>query len=1025
MSENNKHWKSLTELRTPMRANILKEREFSEETKEEFSLNQLKGISRRKFLALSAATAAIVTTACTNYRDKGAIVPYNQKPENVLPGKPNFYSSTCTGCANHCGILIKTREGRPIKVDGNPDHPISKGKICATGQAIILNLYDPERLKKPMVRENGKLQEIPWDSAFSELNNLVRSASSRNKEIALILKPVFSPSFAKLLEGFKSKFPTTNIYVYDFLEPTAKVKAWRKIYLDNNLPDYDFVQARIIVALESNFLANEGNFVKNIRQFVARRDVNKPQEFNRLYVFEGDLTLTGANADYRFSLNPSLLSSLLSSLINEILSKHYNNLQNKNFPKEKILKNLANQSLAEFSKISAIPLSHLELLVTDLISNQGQSLIVSGESLPEDVHLLTFLLNEILGNSKLYVTKPKPRIPVSTVDEFIKLIRKIENGDVGLVINIDCNPVFHFPDDLGLKQGFAKVPFVATLIEDFNETAQNSKLILPINHNFESWGDYYDGYGLFSTIQPVVEPIFGTYQKEEILLGLIDGQLRPGSYHKFVINLWKEEIYPNSKSGVDFEQFWFSVLHNGVFTIPEKQTAVSYQANFDFLGNIQMNLAAEPAKWTLVIKKPYFIKDGKYLNNGWLLELPHPISKVTWDNYAAISEKDAKSLNLENGSIIRINRGNKLLEIPVFIVPGIAPKTLVIEAGFGRESVSIIGTDVGVNPLKLLNLEDLSNGFIFKDIEVFRTEKTRKLASTVEHHSLNDSFVKDLHRSRHIIQDGILEKFVSGNIKIHRAKELISIIPEVKYTGVKWAMVIDLNKCVGCNSCVTACNVENNVPIVGKEQVIRGREMQWIRIDTYFSGTPEKPSVNFQPMLCQHCDDAPCENVCPVVATNHSPDGLNQMIYNRCVGTRYCSNNCPYKVRRFNFYDFRNHFADGYLYKEPLRLLNNPEVTIRSRGVMEKCTFCIQRIAEARQDAISNGRQLKGTDVKTACQEACPAEAIIFGDMNDKDSELYYWRSHKLGYFVLEELNIKPNVTYIAKLWNKKSEEVS
>ena len=1020
----NKIWKGLTELRNPERSRLLKEQEFSAETKEDFELSQLGGISRRKFLALSAATAAIATTACTNYRDKGSIVPYNQKPENVLPGKPNFYSSTCTGCANHCGILIKTREGRPIKVDGNPDHPVNKGKICAIGQASILNLYDPERVKKPIKKENGKSRELDWDSALAELVNQVRSAVSRNQEIALIAKPVFSPSTARLLEEFKKRFGTTTIYTYDFLESFAKLNAWKQIYPKSDLPEFDFSRAKIVVALESNFLATEGNFVKNIRQFVSNRNVDKPEEFNRLYAFEGDLSLTGANADYRFPLHPSLFPLLLATLINEILSKYSNRLLNNKFPKDKILGLVANQNLENFSGKSGINKSYLELLVKDLIDNQGKALIVTGDSLSEDVHLLAFLLNEILGNTKLYTAKPKPRFSNSSFDDFVQLSKKINAGQVGVIINVDCNPLFHFPEDLGLKQGFSKVPFVVTLTEDNNETAEASNLILPINHNFESWGDYYDGNNLYSTIQPVIEPIFGTFQKEDILLGLVNGQLRAGAFHKFLMDFWKKEIYPSSNFGVDFEQFWFSVLHDAVYIPPSNTVINSYEASFDFIEHKKL-IAELTNDWTLVIKKPYFVGDGKYMNNGWLLELPHPITKVTWDNYAAISEKDAKNLKLENGSVVKLQRSGKEIEVPVFIVPGIAEKTIVIEAGFGREVVSVVGKDVGVNPIKLFGLDNSSNGYVFQDIKIIPTGKFRQIASTVEHHSLNDTGLKDLHKSRHIIQEGTLDEFVSGKMEIHRAKELISIIPEVKYTGVKWAMVIDLNKCVGCGACVTACNVENNVPIVGKDQVVRGREMQWIRIDTYFSGTPENPSVSLQPMLCQHCDDAPCENVCPVVATNHSPDGLNQMIYNRCVGTRYCSNNCPYKVRRFNFYDFRDRFADGYLYKDSLRLLNNPEVTVRSRGVMEKCTFCIQRIAEARQDALANGRQLKGTDVKTACQEACPAEAIIFGDMHDKDSELYYWRNHKLGYFVLEELNIKPNVTYIAKLRNKKSEEVA
>lgn len=1015
-----KYWKSFVDLKSKTLSKALKQQEFSYETTQDFHLNQLDDISRRRFLALSAATVAIATTSCTNYRDKGSIVPYNKKPENVLPGKPSYYASTCTACSNHCGILIKTREGRPIKVDGNPDHPLSRGKICARGQASILNLYDPEKIKKPLKKEGEKFTEINWELAFSELLTNLNTASNNGKEIAIVTKPIYSPSLAKLMSEFQKKFPTTKIYSYEFLESYAKFNAWNKIYPNSEIPEYDFSSAKIVVSLESNFLANEGNFVKNIRQFSEKRNVDKLKDFNRLYSIEGDLSLTGANADYRIPLNPAYHFEFLATVLNEMLTNNFNRIQNKNFPSKDVLFLVMSHNLEQFSNKTGIDKKIIKTLVDDLLNNQGSSIIVAGDSVQEDVHLLAFLVNEILGNTKVYKQKPKPSIPKSSLDDFVQLTKKIQNGQVGAILTLDCNPVFHFPKDFQIKQAIENVPFSCAFSEDINETTWHSKLILPINHNFESWGDFCDGYSFFSTIQPVIEPIFGTYQKEDVLFGLIEGKLSSNAFHKFLMNFWKEEVYPKSNSGVEFEQFWFGVLHDGVFP-HEEQENLSFIPSYNFI--YDWRPLAKESDWSLVIKKPYFVGDGKFLNNGWLLELPHPITKVTWDNYLAISENDAKSLNLQNGSIVRIEYNGKSFEAPVFIVPGIAKKTLIIEAGFGRKVVNIIGQNVGFNPVNILSKDDLEKGYILHNINISATGKNYKLASTVEHHSLNDTFIKDLHKERHIIQEGTVDEYKKGKLQIKRSKEHISIIPEIKYSGVKWAMVIDLNKCVGCGACVTACNVENNVPVVGKDQVLRDREMQWIRIDTYFSGTTDNPSLNLQPMLCQHCDDAPCENVCPVVATNHSPDGLNQMIYNRCVGTRYCSNNCPYKVRRFNFYDFRNHFANGYFYKDSLKLLNNPEVTVRSRGVMEKCTFCIQRITEARQDALANGRELKGTDVKTACQEACPANAIIFGDMHDKNSELYYWRNHKLGYFVLEELNIKPNVTYIAKLRNKKSKE--
>ncbi len=1020
MKMDKKYWKSLDELKFPTKSEILKQTEFAENIKEEFDISKLNDMSRRKFLAISAATLALATTACKNYRDKGEIVPYNQKPENILPGKANYYSSTCTGCANHCGILIKTREGRPIKVDGNPDHPGNRGKICATGQATILDLYNPERYKKPLVKRNGKWQEVDFTGAFSDLIGAINNTIKEGKEIVFFSKPIFSPSFAKILGEFQQKYPSTKIYTYEFLEPYAKEKAWKELYPDAPLHEVDISKVKIILAVESNFLATEGTFIKNIRDFVGNRNVDNPKNFNRLYAIESDLSLTGANADYRLPLNPTQFSNFLGAIINEIIEKNYDKVLNKNFPLSFLKEKFGSFKIEEFAKQNNINISLLKSIVNDLIENQGSAAVITGDSVTYETHFFGFILNEILSNTKCYRKRPTPIFPLSTLDDLVKLQEELNNGKVGLVVNLDCNPVFHFPKDLDFANAFKKIPYVFTLVESENETAVNSTHIIPISHNFESWGDFFNGWNVYSIAQPLIEPLYGTYQKESIILALLESKMAYDNYHKYIKNYWQSEIYPKSDSEVSFEQFWFSVLHDGVLVISND---LKEQLICNFKAIEKLETKPKEKVWSLVVKKPYFIGDGKFLDNPWILELPHPISKVTWDNYLAISESEAKNLNLTSGDFVTVDYNGKSFEAPVFILPGISEKTITIEAGFGRENVGTIGKDVGFNPIVLLSKNNFSDGYILSNIKITKQNKKYRIASTVEHHSLNDSFVKDLHKSRHIIQEGYLDEYINGKLEIHRVKEKLSIIPEIKYSGLKWAMAIDLNKCIGCGACITACNVENNVPVVGKDQVLRGREMQWIRVDTYFSGTVDNPQVSIQPMLCQHCDDAPCENVCPVVATNHSPDGLNQMVYNRCVGTRYCSNNCPYKVRRFNFYDFRDHFANGFFYQDSLKLLNNPEVTVRSRGVMEKCTFCIQRITEARHNALAQGTELKGSDVKTACQEACPAEAIIFGDMHDKNSEIYYWRNHKLGYFVLEELNIKPNVTYIAKLRNKKQED--
>jgi molybdopterin-containing oxidoreductase family iron-sulfur binding subunit len=437
--------------------------------------------------------------------------------------------------------------------------------------------------------------------------------------------------------------------------------------------------------------------------------------------------------------------------------------------------------------------------------------------------------------------------------------------------------------------------------------------------------------------------------------------------------------------------------------------------------------ALPPEKgFTLSLCQSHFIGDGRFANNGWLHELPDPITKIVWDNYAAMSPASATALGVQSGDHVEIVLPHGKAKAPVFVQAGQADNHLSIALGYGRTNAGPIGDGVGVSLGSLLSGSTMEGLRHLTGAVVARAEGRTELVSTQEHHSLDDALVAEAHLQRKIIREGTLEQYRDDPGFIHREKhELFSISKEVTYDGLKWAMSIDLNKCVGCNACVAACDVENNIPVVGKEQVARGREMQWIRIDRYYAGSADAPRLSHQPMLCQHCDNAPCENVCPVVATTHSPDGLNQMVYNRCVGTKYCSNNCPYKVRRFNFFDWRDHLADGYYEQEPASLVHNPEVTVRSRGVMEKCTFCVQRIMEARQHAAEQGRSLNGRDVTTACQQACPAQAIVFGDMNDPASEVSRHRTHELGYHVIDWVNARPNVTYIARLRNSHPESHS
>jgi molybdopterin-containing oxidoreductase family iron-sulfur binding subunit len=1009
MAHNPIYWKSLRALEENTSAASPDAHEFMDGVTNDFSPAELSGMSRKQFLALLAASAAFTAAGCSNYRDKGEIVPYTKKPEEVTPGIPNYYASTCTGCSQACGILIKTREGRPIKIDGNPDHPVNRGKICAKGQASILNLYDPYRLRKPQYgNASGKNGDVSWKQTDGEIIRCLEETVHSGKEIAIVARAINSPTTKKLLDDFKTKYPTTKVYSYSLFNNETRRKAWQTCYGSMDVPVIEWEKAKIILALESDFLGTDGMVVEQIRKFTDARDIMKSKNFNRFYCIEGSMSLTGANADYRLRLRPDAQLEFVLSLAKELGG-------------DKVPTSL---SLWDFAQKYGLSIEVLKRLVDDLLNHRGEAMIYAGNILSEEVHCVVNYLNELLGNTILF---QKERSAVNVVslsyqEEIETLVGGMKSGRVGVVIHFDSNPHYHLPKEFGYEEALKSVPVSVSLVEADNETSCSCTFVLPMNHAFESWGDYQIRSGVLSLQQPVIAPLYDTRQKEAVLLSWMNKNqpYKETLYHEYLMSRWEREVFPKLKLKVDFKTFWYSSLHDGVIEFSEP-----IKSNRKFYTNALTSIALLPISgMTVALTESYFLGDGSFANNGWLQELPDPISKIVWDNFAAISPKTAASLNVATNDVVEINMPQGAVTMPVFLQPGQADDFISLSLGYGRTHAGPVGNNVGVNANQVLSKLSFTGSRVFSGATITKTVNTYELVSTQEHHSLDDAFTKDLHLKRKIIREGTLAAYDKNPNFLHEEKtELLSITKEVEYKGVKWAMAIDMNKCIGCNACVAGCNVENNIPVVGKEQTEKGRAMQWIRIDRYYSGTDADPSLSHQPMLCQHCDNAPCENVCPVVATNHSPDGLNQMIYNRCVGTKYCSNNCPYKVRRFNFFNWRNSFADGYYEEQPVSLVHNPEVTVRSRGVMEKCTFCIQRIMEARQHAIEQGRELKGSDVKTACQDACPATAIVFGDMNDSNSEVSKYRTHTLGYHVLEETNVRPNVTYLAKLRNIESEK--
>lgn len=994
--------------------------EFKEGVKEDFNPANLSGMSRRKFLALIGASAALAGAGCADYPDKGEIIPYTNKPEEVTPGKANYYASISWADQSGTGILIKTREGRPIKVDGNPDHPVSKGKVGAQTQAHIMNLYDPERLDSPLEKTaHGLFTKSSWQNLntkiISALNNL------NGKEIAIISHKVQSPTTKKVFDEFISKYPSAKVYSYELFNSQIRNSAWNKCYGHEPFPLIKWNKAKVILALEADFLGVGEDKVENARLFTEARNVMDIKNFSRLYAVEGNYSLTGMNADYRLRLRPDAQYEFVMCIINEIIKKGGSQIT---FDAQ----TFNNFRLNNFAEKYALDAKTLNRLVSDLIKHKGESIIYAGNALSEGVHIAVNLLNEVLGNREMY-SKESAKVdllPLSAKEEWDSLISSMKAGKVGMVIHFGSNPAYHLPSDYEYASVLSKVPVVISLVSKESESSVISNYVLPDTHDFESWGDCKNRTGFYALQQPVIAALFNARQKEAVLLNWINGNadnFDDKIYHQFLMNNWELNIYPGLRSKINFKQFWYGALHDGVVKSFDSPTSIG-AFNVSVVQSLAVSIS-EPEGYAILLNENPFIGDGRHAHNGWLQELPHPVSKISWDNYAAVSESTAKELGIRNDDMIEIKNGSRSLKIAVFVQPGMADKTIAIDLGYGRSAAGTIGTGIGFNANLLMSKDIQLSSWLYSSVSVSKTGGYYKLVSTQDHHKFDDDMIQDLHYKRDIIQEGTIEQYLQNPkfIKEKHHGPLTSLNPFYDYTGVKWAMSIDMNKCTGCAECVVACNVENNIPVVGKEQIDKGREMMWLRIDRYYSGSPDNPKTSIQPMLCQHCDHAPCENVCPVVATTHSPDGLNQMVYNRCVGTRYCSNNCPYKVRRFNYFNFRDYFKNGYQENSIFALLHNPEVTVRSRGVMEKCTFCIQRIMEAREDSIRENKPLKGSDVTTACQDACGTNAIKFGDMNDPDDQIDIYRNHDLGYVVLEELNIRPNVTYIAKLRNIHTEE--
>lgn len=934
--------------------------------------------SRRDFLKMLGFSVGAVAMVSSCQMPVRKAIPLLNHPEDLIPGVPNFYASTFYDGIDYCSILVKTRENRPIKIEGNALSPISKGGTSARVQASVLNLYDDARLKFPL-REGEKAN---WEVIDKEVIKELTKLRAVNKKVVLLTSSIISPSTKALIEEFTTAYPNIEWISYDPVSMAAIRKANEINFGKAVIPSYQFDRAKVIVGFNADFLGTWLLPVTYTKQYAATRRLSKDKSsMSRLYQYESWLSLTGANADYRYGIKPSDEATVLLNLYNKIAKA-------------------AGKETVRVDDASV----DIEQAASDLIANKGKSLVVSGTN-DLEIQLIVNAINQLLDSFGNTIDLTKP-LYIRQGDEgrMQTMVKEMNEGAIAAMFIHNVNPAYDYHDAAGFASGMEKVHFRVSFADTRDETARLCEYIFPNNNYLESWDDAEPIKGFYSMTQPTVRNIFDTRQFQDSLLVWLKKGM---TFDAYMEKHWMAMTSSAQMAVGDFSTFWNRFKHDGVFQPAAKTEAQpSFQA---------APLTATPPSegMELVLYEKIAIGTGKYTNNPWLLEMPDPISTATWDNYLAISPKYAEENGLEKEDVVRINN---LFEIPVLVQPGQPYGTASLALGFGRKSAGKAGNNCGQNAFPLAQT---SSGFIQlagTKLAIEKMEgKTYPLALTQMHHDMED---------RPIVRETTLEAYQkdpSAGNELHKFDEEhnTTLYKKIDFDGIQWGMTIDLTSCTGCANCVIACQAENNVPVIGKEQVKNRRIMHWMRIDRYFSKDEENPEVHHMPVMCQHCDNAPCENVCPVAATNHSNEGLNQMAYNRCIGTRYCINNCPYKVRRFNWFEFTNNNKFDYNMNSDLgRMVLNPDVIVRQRGVVEKCSLCVQRLQEKKLTAKMENRALVDGEVQTACSQSCPTEAIQFGNLLDKDSVVSVNNREGRMYHLLEHLHTLPSTSYLTKVKN-------
>ncbi|MEO5935739.1 MAG: TAT-variant-translocated molybdopterin oxidoreductase [Terriglobales bacterium] len=991
------YWRSLEELTDQEGFAEMMEREFPRHISE-----WTDAVSRRGFLKLMSASLALAgLSACTKQPDE-TIVPYVQQPEDLIPGVPQYYATARPSNLGAQPLLVKSNMYRPIKVEGNPEHPASRGASDVYSQASVLDLYDPDRSQTITYLGNTRT----WGDFLGAFRDAAGGEKSKQGSgLRFLTETVTSPTLAAQFREVLGIYPQAKWYQYDPVNRDSARAGSRMAFGQYVDAQYQLAEADVIVALDADFLGGGyfPNFLKLAKDFASRRKMDG-SPLNRLYAVESQMSPTGGKADNRLALRASDVEQFAGALAGAV--------------------GAGGSGAVEGDAAKRF----LNTLVADLRASAGRCVVIPGEQQTPAVHALAAAMNAALGavgKTVVYTETVEP-VPSEQMLGIAELVNEMKAGRVSMLVMLGGNPVFNAPSDLDFKAGLEKVAMRIQLSPYKDETTRYCHWHVPQAHYLESWSDARAHDGTVSVVQPLIDPLYGGRTAHDVMGALSE---TPGqSSYDLVKAYWKSQ----SKGG-DFEMAWRKVLHDGF-------VAGTAFAPKSVTGRAAAVAAPAPKNALEIVFRPDpSIYDGRYINNGWLQELPKPITKLTWDNAVLMSYNYAITNKYHDQQTVEITVGGKKVKGGVKIVPGHPDGSITVHLGYGREFTGRVGTGTGFNAyaIRASNAANSASGATLAVVD-----GKWQLAVTQHHHLVEGSHVinadlvqgqslaGEAAKDRGMVRSALLVDFekhpnFANEGMFHPPDADMTMFGEnghsswttdpEKNSAHQWGMTIDLNSCTGCNTCVVACQAENNIPVVGKEQVLMGREMQWIRIDAYFQSHASdvaNPRLFFQPVPCMQCENAPCEPVCPVGATVHSPEGLNNMVYNRCVGTRYCSNNCPYKVRRFNFLLYADFETDS------LKGLRNPDVSVRSRGVMEKCTYCVQRISVARIAAEKEDRKVRDGEVVTACQQACPTDAIVFGDINDPNSRVSKIKKLQRNYAMLAEINTRPRTTYVASVLN-------